>query len=162
MSAEDNTGQSSASVTNAVLKSEMDQHKEQLNKLWTINTEQVRQLAKLEDVPQKLDQLLTLNTALATLTQSSIAHGAAIDELKKRADESDKAHGALDKKVANRMGYFAGAIAVASVVVGILCWLGQQAITGAFIKINDTDTSINALRSDVNLLKFQAQTFRKN
>lgn len=144
-------------VTNAALKQELAAQAGQLGKLWDLNTAQTRQLAKLEDVPQKLDQLLQLNINLATLSQQGLQQERDIAELKKRADEANDRQDKLDHKVTARFNYYAGALAVGGLVMGGCLWLAQQAITSAFTKIAETDHAIGELHGDVDLLKFKVE-----
>lgn len=137
-------------------RAQLSYHTKQLDKLWQVNSEQSRQLAKLEDVPSKIDQLLSLNTALATLSQLSQSHAAELVSLRKDLRAQEDAVAEVDKKMSTQFGYYAGALAVAGLVFGVVVWFGQQAVSGAFAEIASVHQSLSSIQGDVSALKFQA------
>jgi hypothetical protein len=142
-------------VTNAILKEGLNQQGAQLARLWDINQEQTVQLARLEDVPAKLDRLLSVNTNMATMQQQQLAHSQLI-----AANTADitKIGARLDthiSKTSARFSYYAGAAAVIVVVGGFFLWLAQETVQGAFSELSNIHTSIQGLSQEVALLQFQ-------
>lgn len=145
-----------ARVTNEQLRSDISTMSRQFSALQTLNNEQSNKLAKLEDVPAKLDKLLELNISLAGMTQIQNSHATKLGELSASTNDLYTKVNAIDRKVAARIGYASGALALTVVIAGLLSWLGQQAISGAFAEISSVHSAITGLQVDVNVLKFQA------
>jgi hypothetical protein len=147
----DNHEQPKPSPTNAELKVELTHHTDQLNKLWSENTKQSAQLARLDDVPAKLDRLLDVNIQIATIQQQQLTQGQAISTLNTRLDNHDVRLTEGSKK----FSYYAGAMAVAGLIFGIVVWMGEQAVTGAFAELSSIHATIGDLQQSVKMLQFQ-------
>jgi hypothetical protein len=153
--ADEEKAQQPQQVTNAVLKEGITAQGKQLEALWNINREQTVKLAKLEDVPEKLDRLLAVNTNMAAMQQQQITHNA---QIKANSDDIAAINLRLSEHMrttSSRFSYYAGAGAVIVLLGGFFLWLGQEAVEGTFAQLSNIHAAVQSLQQDVSLLQFQ-------